>query len=1093
MNNNQPSAIKNPSNSGVIETNGYSQVDSSQEQLISNQSPPSLSISTLAIRRHIGTLMLTLALIVVGIFFIFRLQVDLLPSITYPRIGLRMQVPGVSPDVAVEEITKPLEQALSATEGVNQVFSETREGNIRIDLFFEPGGNIDQALNDATATLNRVRDRLPEIAEQPRLFKFEPSQSPIYEFAIESPSLQDVDLRIFAEEELSRELSLVTGVASVNVSGGVDEEIRVSIDPKRLEALGISLNDILDSLENRNQDFSGGRLRGELGEPLTRTVGRFQSVREIVNLPLILRGNNSDLLGNERIYLQDVATIIDGTEDQRVFVSLNGKEALKISVQKQPDSNTITVINSLKNKLNELKENGLIPEDMVFVTTLDESVFIQDSLMNVASSGLIGTGLAALAVFLFLGSLRQTVIIVLAIPLATLTAVILMKLSGLSLNIFSLGGLALGVGIVVDNSIVMLENIAVNLEKTSSSSKSNLQNNTIISAQQVESALIASTATNLVSVLPFLLLGGVFSLLFNELILTISFAVAASLLLALTLVPSLAAQMLTISKSSNIANWWFLRLFRFLIDKITSFYGWLLKYVLKLRFFIVVLTMTLLTYSSLSMWEKINQEILPQINTGQANVIVQFPPGTTLENNRKIMQAIDEIILKNTHTEYVFTTAGGSLFGSNTTENLLRSSSTITLKPGTDIQDYIAEITQEVNKLNLVNTRVRIVPGRVRGIIISNSPVSGVDLDIILQGTNNKKLQETGKKLLRILDEKVTSVTFRPDADPAQQEIQIIPDWKRLSGLGLTTKDVGETIETAILGSVPTQLQRGERLVDIRVQLEENARENIFALENVPLFTNNQQTILVKDIGEIKPSTAPGQIQRVNQRNVFIIAGNLSKGASLSSALEEVESVLETVQLPPGVTLFPNTTKQANEDLINSLRIIGGLGAFLVFVVMAVQYNSLIDPLVIMFTVPLALTGGIFGLYITDTPVSAMVLVGAILLIGIVVNNAIIMVELANQLRTEFKLTYRSAILKAAPQRLRPILMTTITTVLGLYPLALGIGEGSEFLQPLGIVVFSGLSLATLLTLFIIPCFYVILHGLFRTNSDEQKNRLEID
>ncbi|MBE9130256.1 efflux RND transporter permease subunit, partial [Coleofasciculus sp. LEGE 07081] len=416
------------------------------------------SISATAIRRHIGTLVLTVAVIVLGIFFILQIQVDLLPSITYPRIGLRLNAPGVSPEVAVEEITKPLEQALTATEGVVQVFSQTREGRISLDLFFKPGGDIDQALNDATASYNRAQSNLPDIIEQPRLFKFDPSQLPVYEVALKSSSLQDVDLRVFADEELSRELGVVPGVASVDVAGGVPEEIRILIDPNRLQALGIGLTDVLDELDERNQDVAGGRIRGEESELLTRTVARFQDAEEIRNLsfevpaiPGVGNEESSPTL-TRRVYLRDFADVIDGTEEQRVFVFLNGEPAVKASIQKQPDANTIEVVDGVKKRIEELRQSGLIPEDMELVATLDESIFIRNSIANVTSSGLIGATLAAIAVLLFLGSLRQTLIIVIAIPLATLTAVILMQLWGLSLNVFSLGGLALGVGIVVDNA-----------------------------------------------------------------------------------------------------------------------------------------------------------------------------------------------------------------------------------------------------------------------------------------------------------------------------------------------------------------------------------------------------------------------------------------------------------------------------------------------------------------------------------------------------------------------------------------------------------------------------------------------------------------
>jgi multidrug efflux pump subunit AcrB len=1021
------------------------------------------SFSRLAIRNHIGTLMLTLALVVLGVFFVFRLQVDLLPSITYPRIGLRVDAPGISPEVAIEEVTKPLEEAMSATEGVIQVYSETREGQISLNLYFELGENVDQALNEATASLNRARATLPDVIEEPRLFKFEPSQLPVYEFALKSSTLEPLALRIFAEEELNRELSVVSGVASVDVSGGVEEEVQVNLDLQRLQALGVSLNQVLTALEDRNLDTAGGRLRGGVGEPLTRTKGKFQTVAEIENVPLNVNG--------ERIYLKDVAGIVDGSEEQRIFVSLNGEPAVKVSIRKQPDANTITVVDGVKKRLDELRSRGSIPENIEFVATTDESVFIRNAIGNVISSGLTGAALAGITVLFFLGSLRQTLIILIAIPLASLTAIILMQLFGLSLNVFSLGGLALGVGIVVDNSIVMLENIALYM-------RSKVPQEVIRAAEQgsqeIESALVASTATNLVSVVPFLLIGGFFSLLFNEIILTISFAVAASLLCALTVVPMLSSQLFTIEATSRISKFWLFKAFNQRLEGIEQNYTKVLDSILKYRWATLFLAFLILGGSGWWMVPQIPQEIVPRINTGQANLFVQFPPGTTLNDNRKVIEAIDRIFLKQPETQYAFTTSGGSLFGSNTNENLLRATSTLTLKPGTDVEKYIERVNPELNQLNLVDIRVRLTPGQVRGIILNNSPVNNAEIDLMLQGQDEEILNNTGQNLLKILDEQVNLARFRPNADPKQNEIQILPDWSRLETSGLTAREIGETIQTAIEGTVPTQLQRGDRLVDIRVQLEEKYRKNPNQLTEIPLFIANNSPLKLQDIARLEIGKTPAEIQRINQRQVFIISGNLAEGAKLSEAYNQVQNVLSNINFPEGVTLLPSSTAESTRQLQSSFQLLGGLAIFLVFVVMAVQYNSLLDPLIIILTVPLALAGGIWGLYITQTPLSAMVVVGAVLLIGIVVNNAIIMVELANQLKEQYNLSRRLAILKAAPQRLRPILMTTITTVLGLFPLALGLGAGGEFLQPLGVVVFSGLSLATLLTLFIIPCFYIL-------------------
>ena len=1037
-----------------------------------------LSISAIAIRRHIGTIMLTLAIAIVGLFYITQLPVDLLPSITYPRIGVRLEAPGISPEVAVDEITRPLEQGLSATEGVTQVFSRTREGQVSVDLFFKPGGNIDQALNDATAAVNRIRNQLPDTVEAPRLFKVDPSQQPVYEFGLTSDSLRGVDLRVFADEELARELNVIPGLAAVDVSGGVQEEIQVNLDLNRLQALGVNVSDVLSTLEDRNQDTSGGRLQQESGEPLTRTIGRFQNASEIRDLSFQIAGSNPP----KRVYIRDFAEVIDGTEEERVKVFLNQKPAVKISIQKQPDANTITVVDGIKKRLEELRKSGVITPDMAITTTLDESKFIRDSISNVLFSGLSGSALAGIAVLLFLGSLRQTLIIVLAIPLATLTAIILMGLFHLSINIFSLGGLALGVGIVVDNSIVMLENIVEGVHQNKS--KTNGKRTSILdaaekSSQELESALFASTATNLVAVLPFLLVGGFISLLFNELILTITFAVAASLIVGLTIVPMMTSRLLAVKVSSGVGKFWALQAFNRAFNSATLGYGRFLGAILRWRLIIIVIAIVILGASSLQMVGQIPQEILPRINTGQARLFAQFPAGTNLETNEKVMKTVDELLVKQPETLYTLTTAGGLLFGNSTVENLLRGSSTITLKPGTNVADFVERMTQELNKLKLVDTRLRLAPENVRGLILTNSPVRGGEVDLILQGENAEILQQTGRQILKTFEEKVKLVRFRPDGDPQQPEVQIRPDWERLATYGFSAREIGESIQTAIQGAVPTQLQRGNRLIDVRVQFDRNSVKSVSELSYIPLFGSNNNVIRLSDVATINLGKAPGEVQRLNQRQVFLIVGNLNKGASLGEALQQVDTVVSELKLPPGVQVVPSSAAETNQELQSSLKILGGLAAFLVFVVMAVQYNSLVDPLVIMLTVPLSLAGGILGLYVTKTAIGATVIVGAILLVGIVVNNAILMVELANQIREEEGVDRKTAIVRAAPQRLRPIMMTTITTVLGLFPLALGIGDGSEFLQPLGVVVFSGLSLATVLTLFIIPCFYILLHDFF--------------
>ncbi len=616
------------------------------------------SISAIAIRQHIGTLMLTLAVIVMGIFFSLQIPVDLLPSITYPRIGVRIAAPGISPEVAVDEITRPLEETFAATEGVVQVFSQTREGQISLDLFFQPGGNIDQALNDATAAFNRNRNRLPDTIEEPSLFKIDPSQLPVYELALTSPSLEGVDLRVFADEELGRELGVVPGVAAVDVSGGVLEEVRVNVDLNRLQAQGVGLTDILDELRNRNQDISGGRILGKNSEPLTRTVGRFQTAEEIRNLSFQLSSTSttsptSSTL-SRRIYLRDFAEVIDGTENQRVFVNLNQQPAVKLSIRKQPDANTINVVDGVKKRVEELRQSGLIAEGTILTPTLDESRFIRNSLADVTSSALTGAALAAVAVLIFLGSLRQTFIISLTIPLCTLAAIILMKLFGLSLNLFSLGGLALGIGQAIDTSVVILENVAVRTGMVSNNGtkidRPKLESEEVIdiaiaSSQEVESSLVASTGANLLSVLPFLLVGGFISLLFNELILTISFSVAASLLVAVTIVPMLASRLFAMKYSSGINRFPVLVWFNNSFNAATRGYFQNLNWVLRYRYLVLIFAFVVLGGGTLWIAPQLRQEILPRISTGQASLVGIFPAGTPLDANRKVMGEVDKILM----------------------------------------------------------------------------------------------------------------------------------------------------------------------------------------------------------------------------------------------------------------------------------------------------------------------------------------------------------------------------------------------------------------------------------------------------------------
>ncbi|QRO00627.1 efflux RND transporter permease subunit [Archangium violaceum] len=1054
-------------------------------------------LSALAVRRPVGTLMLAATVVVLGLFFLFRLPVDLLPSITYPRVSVRVDAPGVAPEVAVEEITRPLEEALSATEGVVQVYSQTREGQVSINLYFQPGGDVDQALNDATAAVNRARGNLPDTLEQPRIFKVDPSQLPVVEFALTSPGLSGRALRIFADEELARELAVVPGVAAVDVSGGAVEEVQVRLDLQRMQVSRLGLVEVLQALEAENQDISAGRLEGRRAESLVRTVGRFRDAAELERITFLVDSPPPEASTEaseptvapqrRKVLLGDFATVVDGTEDERVFVTLNGQPAVKVSVQKQPDANTIEVVDGVKAQVEELRRTGRLPEGTVLTATLDESQFIKRSIQDVAVSGLAGAALASLVVLLFLGSLRQTFIVVLSIPLGTLMAVSLLSLADASLNIFSLGGLAVGIG-AVDSCIVVLENIVRGVEERRRREEGNGGADTLplpelipltqTRATELESALVASTTTNLVAVVPFLLIGGFVSLLFNELILTVLFTVGASLVTALTIIPSLAARLLAIRKTSGLSRLKPVRWFAGRVERLTHGYGALLSRALAHRLVVIAAVFAGLGVLAALLLPFLSTEILPRVGTGQARLVVQLPPGLPIADNQRLMKQVDALLMRQPETRYVFTTVGGFLFGNATSENALRSSSTITLKPGTDVQAYVARVNRELAKLNLVGIRLRLAPEQIRGLITSNSPVRA-EVDVMLEGDDTQALQRAGQQVVAALDAKAKLARYRPDADPVQPEVQVRRDPERAGLLGLSSGDIGEAVQTALEGTIATQLQRGERLVDVRVKLARGALRTRSQLEQLPLVFSNQAPVRLSEVASVSEGTTPAEIQRINQRQVFIIAGDLAEGASLGDALEEVERILSEVELPRGVSRMESNAARSNRELQRSLFVLGALAVFLVLTVMAVQYDSLVDPLVILFTIPLALVGGTMGLVVTGVAMGATALIGMVLLVGVIVGNGIILVELANQLREESPgLSRLEAMQRAAPMRLRPILITTLLATLGLVPIALGFGEGTELLRPLALVTLSGLSVGTLLTLFVVPCLYVSLHAL---------------
>src|SRR5688572_19718314 len=495
-----------------------------------------------SIRRPIGTLMITSVVLVLGTMFLGRLPLDLLPRIVYPRIRVGLNHPGVEPGVMQETVATPLEAALATTETLSRMATDVQEGRVGIDLHFRYGTNIDFALQDASTNLDRARSQLPEEADPPTIGKSDPSQAAVYEIAFSSPQRDLISLRHWIEDRLRPQLLTVEGVGSVDVSGGLVREVQVVLDQERLRAYGISVAEVIAALRAANQDVAAGRIGSSEHELIGKTMGKFQSVNDIRAVLL-------DVGGGRRIPLSDVASIADTHQEQRLWARLDGVPAVKVSIRKQPDANTVAVADGVDDKINSLAGTSFIPRDLEYSVIQNQAGFIRNSLNSVRDAALLGGLLAMGIVLIFLGSLRKTLIIGVSIPLAILATFVLMGLTDLTLNIMSLGGLALGVGILIDNSIVMLENIFRKREEIGDPEEA-----AHIGAAEVTSAVVASTTTNLAAVLPFLLVSGLAALIFQELILTISFAILASLPVALTLVPMLSAQLAKIRFTSRLSS-----------------------------------------------------------------------------------------------------------------------------------------------------------------------------------------------------------------------------------------------------------------------------------------------------------------------------------------------------------------------------------------------------------------------------------------------------------------------------------------------------------------------------------------------------------
>ena len=1024
-----------------------------------------------AIRRPIGTLMLTSVILVLGGLFVGRLPLDLLPRIVYPQVRVNVSNPGVEPGVLEETVAKPLEAALSTTENLVRMETEIQEGQVGVNLDFRYGTDIDFALQDASTALNRARSQLPEEVDPPTIRKSDPSQIPIYEVAFSSDVRDLVSLRTWVEDRLRPQLLTVEGVASVDVSGGLIREVSVVLDQERLQSYGITVSEVIAALREANQDVAAGRVGDTERELVGKTQGKFRSVDDV-------RGVLLDVGGGRRVPLAEVAAVEDTHQEQRIWARLNGVPAVKVSLRKQPDANTVAVADGIDAKLQSLGSSSFIPRDLEFRVIQNQAGFIRNSVRSVRDAALTGAFLAMLVVLLFLQSLRKTFIIGVSIPIAVMATFVLMGLADLTLNIMSLGGLALGVGLLLDNSIVMLENIFRRRDEGIEDPVEAAHEG----ATEVASAVVASTTTNLAAVLPFLLVTGLAALLFTELVLTVSFAIAISLATALTLVPMLAAQLGKVGFESRIHRLRPLQVFDRGMQRARDRYRAMARWTLGHRLAVLGIALAALA-GAFMLTRGLGSEFLPQVDDGGVGVNITLPPGSTPEQTNALAREVEGMVGEMPHVRDVFVTAGGFLFGGATAGRPGRGSLDIRLVSPAErdmgADEWVEQLQQRIDDRGFAGARVFVRPPRIRGLRTSSA---GSDVAINVQGDDLGELQ----RIARLVEARLANIpgleNLEASTEEASPQLSIALDRERAGYLGLSVAEVGQTLRTALDGTIATQYTEGNREYDVRVMLPRERFLSPEDLGSIALFPGSEGStpVYLRDIATISTSLGPTDIRRENQNRVLRMTGDvLTEVASVGAVNDSIRARIADLGLPEGYGIILGGEEEAIRENNRQLTIVMLLAVFLVFVVLAIQYESVISPFVIILAIPLSLIGVGIALWATGTPLSAPVLLGVILLAGIVVNNSILLVEYIEEYRRKGVDTMQ-AVIDAGAVRLRPILMTTLVTFLGTMPLAMGFGEGTELMQPLAISVVGGVIVSTVLTLFVVPSAYVLI----RTGGD---------
>ena len=1057
-----------------------------------------MRIVDFSIRRPVTVTMIFVATVVFGFVALSRLQLRLLPEISYPSLTIQTEYPDAAPAEVENFVTRPLEEAVGVISGLRTVRSVSKPGMSEIILEFTWKTSMQYAALDVRDKIDLVR--LPRECKAPVILRYDPSLDPVVRIGI-SGTDNLVRLRNLADYTIKKELESLDGVASAKVLGGLEEEIQVELDERRLSSYGIPIATVAARLAQDNVNQSGGRLRDKGAEFLLRTENEFQSVEDIANT--IVREEEG-----RRVILADLGSVKRSHVEREVITRLNGREVVEVAVYKEGDANTVSVADAVRRRLDAMKRQ--LPDDVKIDLLFDQSRFIKSAIDEVRANAIQGAILAVLILYLFLRDFRSTLIIAMSIPISIMFAFVIMQQLGVSLNLMSLGGLALGVGMLVDNSIVVLESISRHKEREPDRRKA-----TAAGAKEVAAAVTGSTLTTVAVFLPIVFVEGLAGQVFKDQALTVSISLMASLVVSLMLIPMVSAMdfgggvaavaaaatarpvprrritrwLVTVARVltatvpvfllrigrvvarfvARMASFAFLPL-RILYDRyygrLEAGYGRSLDRVLaRPRGFLGV--MLLLFAAAVAVSPLIGKEVIPQFSQGEFSFTVQLPEGTPLEVTDARLARMEEMAAAEPGVGSYFTSVGtATRLGSNVKskdENLGQLNVVMEHKGHPAAEEaLVSSLRSKFAGVEGVDVKFA-RPSYFTFQTPLEVHVFGYDLDVLKRFADDLVVRMA--EIPGVKDVK-SSLEF------GNPEIDVEFDRVRMSSMGLAIEDVANTVRTKIAGDIPTQFKERDKQVDIRVRTSAWRAEDIDAMRSLVVAERDGAPILLGTIASVDVARGVNQISRVSQQRAAIVSGNVA-GRDIGNVADEVEAVLASVQIPQGITVELGGENQELQRSYRSLMLALILAVFLVYLVMAAQFESFVHPFIIMFTVPLAAIGVIFTLLVSGKPLSVIVFIGVILLAGIVVNNGIVLIDYVNTLRRGGA-SKLDALRRAGRVRLRPILMTTLTTVLGLLPMALGLGEGAEIRAPMALTVIGGLTIGSILTLFVIPSLYAI-------------------